>query len=283
MEKFLSRLRGDSQRQKWRRYLFGLNIALEIWGITLCALGGAVNRSETFNVLLSSSLSTGIIFVGVIVIIIALLGLVDAYIDHTWINVSYMAVLTLMCLIQLIVALLVVSDAHNADGIISNAWLSANNATLLQIEYDFSCCGLVTYKDKYAAFPCPTTAVPRDCVTGLIASLQQRYWAAGYVGIAVWVWMVSSLCVSRPVLIRVLMTCRVKEERLSFQIVCLTTSIRTACLPRQEVQLPKRTEAGHSGNLADADQQEEHEDRYGQQSEAEMAARSSSADADETR
>jgi len=255
MEKFLSRLRGDSQRQKWRRYLFGLNIALEIWGITLCALGGAVNRSETFNVLLSSSLSTGIIFVGVIVIIIAFLGLVDAYIDHTWINVSYMAVLTLMCLIQLIVALLVVSDAHNADGIISNAWLSANNATLLQIENDFSCCGLVTYKDKYAAFPCPTTAVPRDCVTGLIASLQQRYWAAGYVGIAVWVWM----------------------------IVCLSTSIRTACLPRQEVQLPKRTEAGHSGNLADADQQEEHEDRYGQQSEAEIAARSSSADVDETR
>jgi len=63
--------------------------------------------------------------------------------------------MALLTFIDLIVSSYALSKANQGESFVTQAFSASPPGIREALQQTFSCCGLVTYKDEYAAIPCP--------------------------------------------------------------------------------------------------------------------------------
>jgi len=162
-----------------KRALFAMNLIIVIFAIILIAIGGYVVQSTIADIT-TKGVPAGIIVMGIFLLFISVLGCIAAGKENKRLLGWYAIALFLILLIQIILAIVLLTNGNKAESWVSDGWYNASAATQADLMNTFSCCGLNNVNDTYAK--CPNTAWP-PCLGKLKSEFEDHIIPLGAVSI----------------------------------------------------------------------------------------------------
>jgi hypothetical protein len=167
--------------------------AYQILGIVMTAVGSA-GMSNQYSALVGSTLPTGVIVLGVFVMLISLVGCVGAKRENRIILAIYAVVLLILVICQICVGIAVYANQNQGTVVLTAGWDQATNGVKVLIQDALGCCGLIVYNASspmtsgLAGQPCPSTvtnpaSASVTCMSLIIAQVQASYTSVGVVAI----------------------------------------------------------------------------------------------------
>lgn len=165
---------------------------MQILGIVMTAVGAA--GSTQYTALVGSTLPTGVVVLGVFIMLISLVGCVGAKRENKNILAAYAIILLILILCQVIVGLVVYANSDQATSALTAGWDITTNDAKVLIQNQLGCCGLSVYNASapllvsgLAGQPCPdpiaNPAVKVPCMALIVDAVKSSYVTVGVVAI----------------------------------------------------------------------------------------------------
>jgi len=198
---------GLSTTQKClKNTLMGLNLFFFVLAIILISVGAWAVQSNTLSFAGGANgLAGGIVAMGTFVMLISFLGCCGAFRENRCLLGIYVVVLGLVVLIQFILGVVIAST--NPEELANEGWRSANNNVKVDLQKQFSCCGLKVYNATDRGVPCPDLAKfptsNRACLSAIKADLKKYVTGVAAVGILFaffeFTGLIAALCLMRGI------------------------------------------------------------------------------------
>lgn len=173
--------------------LLAANMIFLIFGCVLVGVGSVALNSRV-GVMSGLTLPTGIIVLGVFIMLLSFLGCFGAWRENRVFLGVYFALLALLTLLLLIVGIAVYVERNNASKYMIEGWRSSNNDVKVIVQLEFQCCGLMSYNDVEKGDPCPDNLPSKEgCLDSLKGSFRNNFTQLGAVGISFAVLMIVFL------------------------------------------------------------------------------------------
>ena len=138
--------------QKFMKYvIMGLSLLYLIFGIVLCATGGAALAGYAASIA-GTTLPKGLIVVGAFLIVTAIIGAVSAWFEIRLGLGVYFVSMLIWTIILLAIGIAVLAAKSNLQTYIAAGWALADCGTQQTIQNEFNCCGRYNQGDSYAQF-----------------------------------------------------------------------------------------------------------------------------------
>ena len=135
--------------QKFMKYVIvGLSVLYLIFGIILCATGGAALAGYAASIA-GTSLPKGLIVVGAFLIVTAIIGALSAWFEVRLGLGVYFVSMLVWTIILLAIGIAVLSVKSNLQTYIAAGWALADCGTQQTIQNEFACCGRFGQNDAY--------------------------------------------------------------------------------------------------------------------------------------
>jgi hypothetical protein len=134
--------------------LIGANILFLIFSIVLMAVG-TVASNQSVGPLSGTEIPTGIVVLGVFILILSLIGCLGAWKESRIFLGCYFFFLLLLTILLFAVGLAVYSKREQAGAYMLDGWTLAPNNVRVTFQKQLKCCGLLTFNDSLAGIPCP--------------------------------------------------------------------------------------------------------------------------------
>jgi len=135
--------------QKFMKYVIIILAGLYlIFGIVLCSVGGAALSGYAANIA-GSSLPTGLIVIGVFLIVTSLVGAGSAWKEFRVGLAIYFGAMLLWTVILLAIGIAILAVKNNLQTYIASGWANLDCGTQQTIQLDWSCCGRYSMSDWY--------------------------------------------------------------------------------------------------------------------------------------
>lgn len=225
-----------------------VNLIFLIFGCILCGVGAYALQTKAGS-LAGETLPTGIIVLGVFIILVSFLGCLSAFRESRCLLGLYFTFLLIFVIILMAIGVGVYAKKDSASVYMSEGWCEASKSVQADIQTYFQCCGLYSYNDSMARYDaylgpiaaacaiiapervpkvplaCPANVVQSNglpCLPILQSSFESSYVAAGACAIAFAVIMGAGMCI-----VCVLMS-GIKEKRHLEDIRKLHRKLREA-------------------------------------------------------
>lgn len=166
-------------------------LSLQIFACILIGVGSYALNNRA-NSLADQTLPTGLIVIGVFIMLVSLIGALSAWKENTKGLLFYFVILLLITIVLFAVAIAVYSQRNNADSLIDKAWHSSSADVHQEIQNALSCCGLFNNTDTLSPSTCTAQTNNTPCFDPLVDAFHKAFKAAGATGIAFAVIMVSA-------------------------------------------------------------------------------------------
>ncbi|CAF0940581.1 unnamed protein product [Brachionus calyciflorus] len=141
-----------------KRILIGLNVLLILFSIIMISVGIYAKTSS----IVSNGVLGGIIFCGVFLLVISLVGIVGTIKHHQVFLFFYMFFLTICFLIQFIIACTCLGfiSVNSKYDPLSNGWYNLSEKSKQETQIKYNCCGFSEddFKILFEASKCPEKA-----------------------------------------------------------------------------------------------------------------------------
>jgi len=135
--------------QKFMKYvILGLSLLYLIFGIVLCATGGAALAGYAASIA-GTTLPKGLIVVGAFLIVTAIIGAVSAWFEIRLGLGVYFVSMLIWTIILLAIGIAVLAAKSNLRTYIAAGWALADCGSQLTIQNEFACCGRYSQDDFY--------------------------------------------------------------------------------------------------------------------------------------
>jgi len=188
------KLSGGQQCFKWT--LLSVNLLFLIFGAVLMSVGSyAINNQ--IGALAGSTIPTGLIVLGVFIMLLAMLGAMSAWRESRAFLGIYFFFLLLFTIILFAVGIAVYVKRDDAQSLIREAWMDSPPDVRASMQNYVECCGLDTFNDTNGVQPCPPTAGSDGsgvaCMPKMVDIFKSSFTTAGACGIAFSVIMLAGL------------------------------------------------------------------------------------------
>jgi len=132
--------------------LIFFNCVLWILGVVLIALGGWVlsQLKNIHSLNINVTLPSGLIVLGVFIIVLTIVGCVVAYKEQLIGLIAYTVVMLILLVCLIGVGGAAFSDRSSTDNLLNSAWKNADDGVRGTMERYFACCGWGGENDTYA-------------------------------------------------------------------------------------------------------------------------------------
>jgi hypothetical protein len=163
--------------------LLAANLVFMVFGCILIGVGSYALNS-TANQLVGQTLPSGVIVMGVFILILSGIGAVSAWRESIIGLAIYLTLLLVICIILFSIGVAVVVKKNQAGDYIQEAWYQGPSDVKQSIQINLDCCGLMYWNDS-AVQPCPNTlnGNTTSCYPQLQSAFNSAYANAGGVGI----------------------------------------------------------------------------------------------------
>ena len=135
--------------QKFMKYvIIGLSLLYLIFGIVLCATGGAALAGYAASIA-GTTLPKGLIVVGAFLIVTAFIGAVSAWFEIRFGLGVYFVSMLIWTIILMAIGIAVLAAKSNLQTYIAAGWALADCGTQQTIQNQFTCCGRYGQNDFY--------------------------------------------------------------------------------------------------------------------------------------
>lgn len=135
--------------QKFMKYvIMGLSLLYLIFGIVLCATGGAALAGYAASIA-GTTLPKGLIVVGAFLIITAIIGAISAWFEIRLGLGVYFVSMLIWTIILLAIGIAVLAAKNNLQTYIAAGWALSDCGTQQTIQNEFACCGRYGQGDAY--------------------------------------------------------------------------------------------------------------------------------------
>ena len=135
--------------QKFMKYvILGLSLLYLIFGIVLCATGGAALAGYAASIA-GTTLPKGLIVVGAFLIVTAIIGAISAWFEVRLGLGVYFVSMLVWTIILLAIGIAVLAVKSNLQTYIAAGWALADCGTQQTIQNEFACCGRYSQSDFY--------------------------------------------------------------------------------------------------------------------------------------
>jgi hypothetical protein len=176
-----------------KRTIMLINVLFLILGIILTSVGGA-GQANRFAVFAGNKLPTGILVVGIFIMMVSILGCYGARSENRPMLGIYAVILVILIICQFSIGVAVYVQQDQAPVVLRAAWNIANNYQRVVIQNQLECCGCDVYNQTTpgargkAGKPCPDpVAFPesngRPCMALMLAQIQHSYVTVGVVAV----------------------------------------------------------------------------------------------------
>jgi len=167
-----------------RSVLFG-NLAFLLLSVGMIAAGYYLH-AKTETSLTNRQLGTGLMILGSVAAVISFLGCCGAWRQSRCLVLLFAFVLFLIIICQVGIGAFLVTQGSRARTIVADRWMDTTPENRIELQNDFTCCGLFSYNDTYHEDPCPTDA-PHDqgCIDVIDSRLRDQYWVVGGIAIGI--------------------------------------------------------------------------------------------------
>jgi len=160
-----------------RLFMLFSNALLLIFSIGILA-GASYNSQANVFVLLNTWFTPALVL-GSFLLILSLLGGLGALTKSRCVLWIYVLLMFLVAIIDLIVASYALSRANESVEFVSDAFKASPEPLRDDLQQTFSCCGLNTYKDEFAVYPCPPGSGQNDTGIACLQPLAAQFRAYG--------------------------------------------------------------------------------------------------------
>jgi hypothetical protein len=161
---------------------------VQLLAIILMAVGaaGASNIMSQFS---GNTLPTGIVVIGVFILLISLFGCVGAWKENKMMLMIYAVVVVILVICQIATAIAIYSQQSQIPVILTVAWDNANNFLKVNaVQNPLQCCGLTVFNQTTGASgiagqPCPanTAFTQQTCMLVMQQTIQSSFTTVGIV------------------------------------------------------------------------------------------------------
>lgn len=151
--------------QTSRYSLMAMNLLFLIFGALITAYA-SIAKSAKSTQLTSEGLSNSLIALGTFVMVLAFFGCCGAWKKLGPLLLCYSILLTVLVLVQVVLAAVVLSDDDQARSLITTGWTDSSSKTKCDLQYNFACCGINAVNDSVVYQSECCTARLDACVNG---------------------------------------------------------------------------------------------------------------------
>lgn len=171
--------------------LFGLNILFLIFACVLIGVGSYALNNQV-GAIAGSTIPTGIVVLGVFILILALLGAFSAWRESRALLGIYFLFLLIFTIILFAVGIAVYVEKDKAADLITTAWTNGGSDVQQSLQNAYTCCGLNQVPANITVGACPPLAT-QPCLPMLVDTFKSAFNTAGACGIAFSVIMLAGL------------------------------------------------------------------------------------------
>jgi len=185
-------------------FLMGFNVFIMVAGGALVAAGAYAQSSDVFA-LAGPGVINAVISMGALLVGLGSIGLIGSMNESRFFLSIFGTLLVLMMLVLLILGSICISYQGQEDSLVARTWLTISPEERCRIEFDYTCCGLVTFNDSYGwnGYACNNGAnsnCPAQATTGCVYILGNQlrsYWTGfGAAGITMGIILLVGLATS---------------------------------------------------------------------------------------
>lgn len=178
--------------------LLSLNVMFLIFGCVLMGVGSYALNNQIGS-LTGSTIPMGLIFLGVFIMLLAILGAGSAWRESRAFLGLYFAFLLIFTIILFAVGIAVYVEKDDSTWLITEAWDNGGRDIQLSLQNSIGCCGLNTWDDAIIGCPAGCTNVTTSssycgsCLDPMKQTFEDSFGVAGACGIAFSVIMLAGL------------------------------------------------------------------------------------------
>ena len=174
-----------------------VNVIFLIFGAVLASVGSAASSNQ-FAAFTGDTVPTGLLVIGIFVIVFSLLGCCGAKMESLSVLYLYVIILAMLILCQLGVGMAVYIEQDQMNTVITAGWDRATDPAKSLVQNNLECCGLITFNmtlpinlpagatvSGLAVQPCPPKSIPpmQVCMPLILSVVQSSYTTAAIVAI----------------------------------------------------------------------------------------------------
>jgi len=149
---------------------------------------GASNIMSQFA---GNTLPTGIVVIGVFILLVSLAGCFGAWKENKWVLYVYAVIVIFLVICQIATAIAIYSQQSQIPVILTVAWDNANNfLRVTGVQEPLQCCGLTVFNmsigaSGVAGVPCPevTRYTQQTCMLPMQTTIQSSFTSVGVVAL----------------------------------------------------------------------------------------------------
>jgi hypothetical protein len=174
--------------------LFALNILFLIFACVLIGVGSYALNNQV-GAIAGSTIPTGLIVLGVFILILALLGAFSAWRESRALLGIYFLFLLIFTIILFAVGIAVYVEKDNAGDLITTAWMDSGPDVQMSLQNAYTCCGLAAWNVSSPGNCPPAANMPGGpaCLPLMVDTFNSAFKTAGACGIAFSVIMLGGL------------------------------------------------------------------------------------------
>lgn len=171
--------------------LLAVNIIFLIFGAVLMGVGSYALNNQ-IGALTGATIPTGLIVLGVFIMLLAMLGAMSAWRENRAFLGIYFFFLLIFTIILFAVGIAVYVKKDDAQSLLNTAWVDSPNDVRASLQAYVECCGLYRFNDSLAAQPC-AVAYTEPCMPKMVKIFNDSFKTAGACGIAFSIIMLAGL------------------------------------------------------------------------------------------
>jgi len=170
----------EQTRQKcykgWRSVAYGANAVFALFAILFIAIGGAaVKALAQYNFFYKNSIPSGLIVLGVFMLIVVVLGFVGMTKKHKGMLIAYIVLMLILIICEFGVGGGAIALRNDLPTKLKEAWDNSTDENRNQFQKDFECCGWEN-ADDFPGTSCLNVNITHTAPTASTAGTQgERY------------------------------------------------------------------------------------------------------------
>jgi len=175
--------------------LLAANLIFMVFAFVLIGVGSWALNSKS-NDLAGQTLPSGLIVIGVFMLLLSGLGAMSAWKESVGGLAAYLTLMIIVSIILFSIGVAVSVQQNEAGTYIERAWVAAPDDVKRSVQLEFDCCGLKAWNES-AVQPCPSTAsdpvTSVGCYDALVSGFEYAYRHAGGTAVAFSVLQVAGM------------------------------------------------------------------------------------------
>lgn len=165
-----------------KKSLLVLNVIFLIFAIIVIAVGSYVVQSAV-SAITTQGVPVGMIVMGTFLLVISIFGCIAAAKESRKLLGIYAVLLFLILLVQIIIAIVLLTNSKKADDYVRDGWAGASASQQADLQDSFGCCGLTNYNETLSPQTCKAENKNTPCLSKISSKFEDNYVALGAIAL----------------------------------------------------------------------------------------------------